>query len=149
MLRYETLFLTVPEITSDESTTLEKYFDKTISESKGSTISYEKWGKFALAYPVRRYEYGVYYLIRFEVPEDRKDELLAALRTIFSVKYVDLIMRNVVRRLSSQGSLEYKRPESLEETPSKDIDTIMKESKSILGTSSNAPQEGSFEEEIE
>ena len=34
MLRYETLFLAVPEITSDEASALEKQFDKTIMMPK-------------------------------------------------------------------------------------------------------------------
>ena len=137
MLRYETLFLAVPEITSEEASNLEKQFDKTVTEAKGSVVSYERWGKYRLAYPIRGYDYGVYYLMRFEVAEDNKEALLEALKTIFSVKYVDLVMRNLVVRLNPQGSLDYKRPESLEETPTKDIDAFLKESKNLL--SSPAP----------
>jgi small subunit ribosomal protein S6 len=148
MLRYETLFLTVPEITSDEAQNLEKVLDKAVGDAKGSVVSFERWGKYLLAYPIRKYDYGVYYLMRFEIAEDSKDALLSALKTLFSVKYVDLIMRNTVVKLNPQGSLEYKRPESLEETPSKDIDTIMKESKSILGSTHSAVEEP-FEEAVD
>ncbi len=47
-------------------------------------------------------------------------------------------MRNIIVRLDPLASLEYKRPESLEETPTKDIDTFLKESKSLLGTPGTA-----------
>jgi ribosomal protein S6 len=133
MLRYETLFITVPEITSDEAGKLEKTLEKSVSQEKGSVISFERWGKYHLAYPIRTYDYGVYYLMRFEVADERKTALLEDLKTLFSVKFGDLIMRNILVRLDPRESLEYKRPESLEEAPSKDIDVIMKESKSILG----------------
>lgn len=146
MLRYETLFLTVPEVTSDEAHSLERQIDKTVNEAKGSIISYERWGKYHLAYPIRGYDYGVYFLVRFEVNDERKEELLNALKILFSVKYIDLVMRDLTTRLASQGSLDYKRPESLEETPSKDIDTFLKESKNILNTGSSMPSHAAEEE---
>jgi len=132
MLRYESLFVTVPEITSDESGNLEKALSKAITDSKGSVISFERWGKYSLAYPIRRNDYGVYYLMRFEVADERKHAVLEELKKLYSVRFGELIMRNVVVNLPSKRSLEYKRPESLEEVPSKDIDMIMKESKNIL-----------------
>jgi small subunit ribosomal protein S6 len=141
MRRYEVLFLTVPEITSDESSMLEKQFDKAVSDAKGTVLSYERWGKYRLAYPVRRYDYGIYYLMRFDVDDAGKAAVLEAIKTLFSVKYVDLIMRNMIAKLDPEGSLEYKRPESLEEAPSKEIDTFLKESKSLLGTPSATVEE--------
>ncbi len=132
MVRYETLLLTTPEITNDEAKKLEKDFDKLVRDQKGSIISFERWGKFNLAYPVRRADYGVYYLVRFEVADEKKQALLDALRTLFTVKLVDLVMRNVIVRLDKDAPLEYNRPESLEETPSKDIDLLVKESKELL-----------------
>lgn len=149
MLRYETLLLAVPEITSDEAGTLEKQLDKVVNDAKGSVISYERWGKYKLAYPVRGYDYGIYYLMRFEVDEAKKDALLNALKTFFSVKYVDVVMRHMTSRLEAHASLDYKRPESLEETPTKDIDTFLKESKSLLNAGQATHQGPEEETEIE
>ncbi len=153
--RYEVLFLTVPEITSDEANMLEKQFDKAVIDAKGTILSYERWGKYKLAYPIRRYEYGIYYLMRFDVNDEKKAAILDMLKTFFGVKYVDLIMRHRVASLDPQGSLDYKRPESLEEVPTKDIDTFLKESKSFLATapaaapvSAPAPQEPAPQEEL-
>ncbi len=131
MLRYETLFVTVPEITSDEAGRLEKTLGKAVADSKGAVISFDRWGKYHLAYPIRKYDYGVYYLMRFEVDDARKNEVLESLKKLYGVGLNDLIMRNVLVRMHPEGSLEYQRPDSLEEAP-KDIDNIMKESKSIL-----------------
>ncbi len=139
--RYEVLFLTVPEITTDEAKNVEKQFDKAVTDAKGTVISYERWGKYRLAYPIRNYDYGIYYLIRFEVDDAHKDAVLSALKTNFSVKYVDLIMRHMTTLLAPHASLEYKRPESLEEAPSKDIDTFVRESKQILATHPEGEEE--------
>lgn len=141
MLRYETLFITVPEITSNEASDLEKHFEKAVTNEKGSVISLEKWGKYHLAYPVKNRDYGVYYLMRFEVDDERKEKVIQELKNLFSVKLVDLIMRNIIVRLHPEASLEYTRPESLEEAPSKDIDVIMKESKGYLGSKEKAPRD--------
>ena len=129
--RYESLYIAVPEITQDEASKVESHLTKAVKDAKGALISFERWGKYHLTYPIRKNEYGVYYLIRFEVEDETKDELLKSIKALFKVKLHDLVMRNVVLRLHPEGSLEYKRPESLEEAP-KEIDTIMKESKHLL-----------------
>ena len=67
MFRYEVLFLTVPEITKDESEGIKSHFLKVVRSHKGMLLSFERWGKYHLAYPVHNNEYGVYFLARFEV----------------------------------------------------------------------------------
>ena len=142
MSRYEILFLTIPEITEDESSSLEKHFDKVVSDVKGEVISYERWGKYKLAYPIRKYDYGVYYLMRFDVDDTTKEALIEVLKTSFQVKYIELVMRSMLGALDMRDSLEYKRPESLEETPSAEIESFLKESKSFLaGSSSKQPSD--------
>lgn len=129
MFRYETLFLTVPEITTDEASSIEKQLDQLVQAAKGNVISFERWGKYKLAYPVRKYEYGVYFLIRFEVPEEGKGKLLESIKSLFLIKIFDLVMRFTTQKLSQEGSIEYKRPESLEEAPARDVDTFLRENK--------------------
>ena len=142
MLRYETLFLTVPEITADEISIIEKHLDKLAQEVKATIVSFEKWGKYKLAYPIRKYDYGVYFLVRFEVDDTNKNQLVESVKTYFAVKQFDLVMRFTTQKLDSKASLEYKRPESLEEIPTRDVDTFLKENKmtGLLGKS-RAPRE--------
>ena len=130
--RYETLYVAVPEITQDEAGSVEHQMAKAVKDAKGGVISFERWGKYHLAYPIEKNDYGVYYLMRFEVDDARKADVLAALKQLYRVKFNDLVMRNIILRLHPEGSLEYNRPESLEEAPSSDIDVIMKESKTFL-----------------
>ena len=115
--RYEVLFLTVPGITNDESSLIESQFNDIISASKGKTVSYEKWGKYNLAYEVKDNDYGVYFLSRFELPEQNLGAILEQLRQFFAVKYSDAVMRHIFTFLPAKVSLEYKRPESMEEAP--------------------------------
>ena len=125
--RYEVLLLTVPEITLDESKGLEKQLSKLIQDCKGSFISFERWGKYRLAYPVKKNDYGVYYLFRFEVPQET--ELIQDIKTLFKLKLSNIVMRNMFSRINEKTSLIYQRPKSLEEVPTRDVETFLKENK--------------------
>jgi ribosomal protein S6 len=91
--RYETLMLTVPEITQDETKMLEKEFDRLVSDVKGATLSFERWGKYHLAYPVQKHEYGVYFLARYEVPEGTA--FPEELKSMFAIKVNNFVMRTL------------------------------------------------------
>lgn len=123
--RYEVLVLSVPEITQDETKQLETELDRLITGAKGSVLSFERWGKFKLTYPIRTNPYGVYFLARFEGPTD----MVATVDQLFKIKLHGFVMRHIISRLQGT-SLEYQRPKSLEETPaSRDMDTFLKENK--------------------
>jgi len=115
MFRYETCFLTVPEITADESKNVESQLDTIVNELKGTLLSYERWGKYQLAYPVRKNNYGVRFLVRFEVDKDNKNKILDQIKNLLAVKQAELVMRYTVVRLDPNQPLEYIRPESLDE----------------------------------
>jgi ribosomal protein S6 len=116
-VRYEALILTVPEITSDESSMIESQVHSLISAARGEVLSFERWGKYRLAYHVRNYEYGVYFLMRFEIPAGILQSTLEEIRRLLGVKYRDIVMRFVIVKLEKSASLAYKRPESLEDVP--------------------------------
>lgn len=120
MMRYEVLFLTVPTITSDEAATLEAQCAALIKEHRAFQISFERWGKYYLAFQVQKNDYGVYFLVRFEVEDKDKKPLLDALKTFFAVKYNELVMRFVITALGENGALEYHCPESLDSVPTRE-----------------------------
>lgn len=122
LVRYEVLLLTVPTLTSDEAATIEKQFKDLVAQEKGEVISYEKWGKYHLAYEVKKNEYGNYYLSRFAFPAEQLNAVLEQLRQFFAVKHNDFVMRYMVARLATGASLEYKRPESMEEAPRREAE---------------------------
>lgn len=125
MFRYEVLFLATPEITKDESEGIKTHFTKTIRAHKGDMLSFERWGKYRLAYPVNHNTYGVYFLTRFDVEGTEKNKLIAALKEAFVFKFNTVVMKNHFERLDAEGSLEYRRPESLEDNP-QDVDSFLK-----------------------
>lgn len=127
MMRYEVLFLTVPTITSDEVTAIENRCAALIKEHKAFLISFERWGKYYLAYQVQKNDYGVYFLVRFEVEDKDKQPLLEALKTLFTVKYNELVMRYVITALGKNGALEYRRPESLDSASVREYNTYSKD----------------------
>ena len=128
MLRYEILMLAVPEVTQDETKRLEDRLERMIEQHKGAVISYERWGKYRLAYPVKKNDYVIYFLLRFEISTD-PTPLLNELKTVFAVKLNDIIMRYLTSKLDPEASLAYQRPQSLEDAPARDVDTFLREHK--------------------
>ncbi len=127
--RYETLMLTVPEITQDETKKLEKEFDRIVSDVKGNMVSFERWGKYHLSYPVQKNDYGVYFLARYEAPEGTA--LPEELKSMFAIKVNTFVMRQVTTLLDQKAPLAYQRPKSLEESPGTrgDVKDFLKEHK--------------------
>lgn len=123
--RYEALLLTVPEITADEIKTIEQQFSRTVSDKKGSVVTFERWGKYRLSFPVNKNEYGVYFLARFE--GDGIELALPEVKTLLDVKLHELVMRSMISKLDAKGSLEYQRPQSLEEAPAREVGSFMKD----------------------
>ena len=125
MMRYELLMLSVPEITLDEAKSLESQMERTIREAKGTILSFDRWGKYRLAYPVKKNDYGVYFLTRFEIEDS--SELLKELKSVFIVKLNDMVMRHMISRLDLDASLEYQKPQSLEEAPARDMNSFIRD----------------------
>ena len=127
MRQYEALLLTVPEITGDEVKNLETQLDKTVKAGTGSTISFERWGKYRLAYDVNKNDYGVFFLTRFELPTGTK--ALEDMKHLFKVKLNNVIMRDMISVLDPKRPLTYQRPRSLEEAPAREAEGFAKEGK--------------------
>lgn len=127
MTRYEILLLATPTITEDEVTGFEKQFEKLVNESKGNVLSFEKWGKCRLAYPIKHHEYGIYYLARFQM--DNTQTFLKEIKLLLDVKYHELIMRNAVVKIKDGQSLDYQRPATVEDMPTRNVDDFLRENK--------------------
>jgi small subunit ribosomal protein S6 len=152
MLRYETLLLVIPEITKDESTALENQTEQLIKKAQGSVISFDRWGKYKLAYQVRKNDYGIYYLLRFEIKDGLAAQtLIESIRSFFLVKYNHIVMRNMTTMLAPEQSLIYQKPESLEDMPTRDVDLFLKENKMtglLTSNDSRGIGEELFEEKL-
>ena len=127
MTKYEILMLAIPGITADEMTNFEKQYEKLVKDSNGTVISFEKWGKCRLAYPVKNNEYGVYYLTRFEMQNPQT--FFKEIKLLLDVKYHDIIMRSVTNKLDPKQSLEYQRPDTVESIQTRNVDEFLRENK--------------------
>lgn len=118
MQKYEALLLTTPEITGDEAKGLEMQLDKLIKAGGGSTISFDRWGKYKLAYEINKNEYGVYFLMRFNAP--KKTTIINDLKTYISVRMSPVVMRDMISCVDEKSPSTYQRPRSLEEAPTRE-----------------------------
>lgn len=144
-MRYEILLLAIPEITGDEASRLESQLREIISEKKGSCISFERWGKFKLLYPVKKNDYGVYFLTRLEAGTTQVRELLTKIEALIQLKYNEIVMRYLINKLDERRPLTYQRPESLEEAPGKVTDSLLREHKVDFGSEGRGSRHGHHE----
>ncbi len=127
MTKYEILMLAIPGITEDEMANFEKNYEKLVKENNGNVISFEKWGKCRLAYPVKNHDYGIYYLTRFEM--DKPQVFFKEIKLLLDVKYHEVIMRSVVNKLDPKQSLDYQRPDTVETIQTRNVDEFLRENK--------------------
>lgn len=102
MRTYEVLFILSPQTTEEETTTLITDF-KGIAERQGATLkSEDAWGRRRLAYPINKFNEGIYHLFVFE-----SDGSLSELDR--RMKNVDRVLRHLIVRTD----LEQKRADKL------------------------------------
>lgn len=143
MINYETLMLVRTEITGDELRALERHFDKLIGDRKGNVILFDRWGKYKLAYPIKKNVYGIYILVRYEIPSEKIQDLFKELDALFKIKYNEIVMRNVTVKLQNKASSIYKHPEPISSHGTSNLDSFLKENKmeGLIDTSSSKEQE--------
>ena len=102
MRTYEVLFILSPQVTEEESTTLINDF-KGIATTNGATLkSEDAWGRRRLAYPIQKFNEGIYHLFVLE-SEGSLSELDRRM------KNVDRVLRHLIVRTD----LEQKRADKL------------------------------------
>lgn len=129
MVHYETLILARTGITDDESGMLERHFDKLLTDAKGKLVVFDKWGKYRLAYPVGKDDYGVYILARFELPVELVKNFMKELETFFKIKCNDFAMRYVTVKLPENAGTAYIKPDPIDSGRSTNVEHFMKENK--------------------
>ncbi|MBD3231645.1 hypothetical protein GF322_03205 [Candidatus Dependentiae bacterium] len=127
--KYETLVLAHPQITADELSMIENYFEKITDEATGELLNFDKWGKYRLAYPIQKNDYGIYILIRYELPLDKLSQIFKEIETFFKIKCNETVMRSVTRKLSDNVPKVYKYPEPIDASKSANLDDFIKENK--------------------
>jgi len=67
---YEALYIVMPDVEDDGIQTVDKAVQSLITESGGSIVRSEIWGKRKLAYTVKKQTEGTYILVRFDAEPD-------------------------------------------------------------------------------
>lgn len=96
MRTYEALYIVQPNATDDEVQTIDAGVQRLITESGGSVVRSEIWGKRRLAYEVKRFQDGIFILVRFTCGP----EAINKLKQYF--KLTDDIIRELVVSYSEQ-----------------------------------------------
>ena len=80
MKRYETIFITHPELSEEVHAELEKKLRSTVAAWKGDVIKLEDWGTKKLGYEIRKNSRGRYFLLEYSAAADLVHELERNLR---------------------------------------------------------------------
>lgn len=137
MSRYETLFLASTEITDDEISSIERYLDKQLATVNGKLTVFDKWGKYRLAYPVGKSDYGVYILARYEVGDSSGvTNFVKELDSFIKIKCDEFILRYVSVKLPKNAPATYAKPDPIDAVRATSVDKFVKENKmeGILGS---------------
>lgn len=127
MTKYEFLMLTTPGITGDEMGGLERKFEELLKKFKGTLVSFDRWGKCRLAYPVKHHDYGVYYMARFEI--DQSQTFFKEIKLLLDVKYNELVMRTTSVKIDAKKTFTDFRPEAVEDLPTRNVDQFLRDNK--------------------
>ena len=80
MKRYETIFITHPELSEEDHAELEKKLRSTVATWKGDVIKLEDWGTKKLGYDIHKNSRGRYFLLEYQAAADLVRELERNLR---------------------------------------------------------------------
>jgi small subunit ribosomal protein S6 len=124
---YELMFIVRPDMTEEDQDKLISTLDHAVSSSGGKVHNVEKMGKRRLAYTVRRFNDGVYILLRFEGSGGLVHELERRLRVTEPViKFLTVRIDQEQKRLDKIKALRASRrkaapapatPEPVSEAP--------------------------------
>ncbi len=113
MRYYETLLLLTPQATSEIFDAVKEEFTKVVAKHSGTVDAFDLWGKYHLAYPVRRNDYGFYVLVRYKT-EGSVQELCKDLDSLLFIKFNEPVMRHThVKLTEAEYSAEYIKPEPM------------------------------------
>lgn len=80
MRKYELCLVYEPDLKEEELEKLIKVFEAEIEKAKGKIVKTTVWGKKKLAYEIKKFTEGVYYLFNIELPEEAVAPLSNKLR---------------------------------------------------------------------
>ncbi|HPW17272.1 MAG TPA: 30S ribosomal protein S6 [Candidatus Aminicenantes bacterium] len=75
MRQYETGFVLSPALSEEETAQFVQQMAEVVALRKGRLVKQDLWGKRRLAYPIKRFQEGVYVFFTYDGPGDVSGEL--------------------------------------------------------------------------
>jgi small subunit ribosomal protein S6 len=110
--QYETGFVLSPTLSEEETAQLVQQMAETIAQKKGRMVKQDIWGKRRLAFPIKRFQEGVYVFFTYEGAGDISAELERRFKQTDSViRFMTVLKdpRDLVRRKKKRRAEEAAR----------------------------------------
>jgi small subunit ribosomal protein S6 len=107
--QYETGFVLSPALSEEETTQLVQQMAEIVAQKKGRMVKQDVWGKRRLAYPIKRFQEGVYVFFTYDGPGDVAGELERRFKqTDTVIRFMTVVKdpRDLVRRKKKKRAEE-------------------------------------------
>ncbi len=94
-LHYELLYIVSNKYTEDELKPIIAKVREIINDNGGKITYGEEWGKKHLAYPIKRFHYGYYNLVEFDIEKKDIDKVNQALRLFNKILRFQIVIKKV------------------------------------------------------
>ncbi len=109
MRQYETGFVLSPTLSEEETTQFIQQMAEILAQKNGLMIKQDVWGKRRLAYPIKRFQEGVYVFFTYDGPGDVAAELERRFKqTDAVIRFMTVVKdpRDLVRRKKKRRAAE-------------------------------------------
>lgn len=110
---YELLYIISNEYSEDEAAKIVQKISAIIKDNEGKITFSEEWGKKKLAYPIKHFRHGYYYLVEFDLVGERLANINRALRMLSEILRFQLIKKE--RRTIDAAKIKPSRTQKKEE----------------------------------
>lgn len=107
---YETLYLLRNDIGDEELSTIQEKLNSAVSSNNGEILKSEKWDERDLAYPIKNYTKGIYYIMTYKALPSVAAEMEKHLRF-----YNTDILRFLTVVIDEEQATEKKQAEKTDE----------------------------------
>lgn len=109
MRQYETGFVLSPALSEEETTQFIQQMAEIVAQKQGRMVKQDVWGKRRLAFPIKRFQEGVYVFFTFDGPGDVAAELERRFKqTDAVIRFMTVVKdpRDLVRRKNKKRRAE-------------------------------------------
>jgi small subunit ribosomal protein S6 len=107
--QYETGFVLSPALSEEETTQVVQQMAEIVAQKKGHLVRQDVWGKRRLAFPIKRFQEGLYVFFTYDGPGDIAAELERRFKqTDAVIRFLTVVKdpRDLVRRKKKRRAEE-------------------------------------------